>query len=86
MSKGDEAVASESSEPGALVSESQPVRRHSQPAPAPLARERPRVFLSHRNAGALAKQIASARVASYGIEVWFDGWEIGPGDDIVDLL
>jgi len=50
-------------------------------------RERPSVFLSHASEDndRFAREFA-ARLQATGMEVWFDEWEILPGDSLVDKV
>ena len=42
-----------------------------------------RVFISHSSRDKAAVEALALALRERGIEAWFDGWEIGPGDDIV---
>ncbi|MGH4008451.1 MAG: CHAT domain-containing protein [Pseudonocardiaceae bacterium] len=42
-----------------------------------------KVFLSYRSADRVVVEEFAARLRRDGIDAWYDGWEIAPGDDIV---
>ncbi len=47
------------------------------------AAEQPTVFLSYRSANRAVVAEFAERLRRDGIDAWYDGWEIAPGDDIV---
>ena len=41
-----------------------------------------RVFISHNKADAASARLLATALVEYGIDVWFDEWDVRPGDSI----
>ncbi|MNY04380.1 TIR domain protein [compost metagenome] len=51
-----------------------------------MSENRPRAFISHSHADKETAKILAAELAKHGVDPWFDQWEIGPGDSIVEKV
>jgi hypothetical protein len=55
--------------------------------PCPVEPEAPKVFVSHAAADNERFALGFAtRLRANGIDAWFDQWELGPGDKLVDRI